>query len=148
MLKIIPLKQPKVEVGIHLKANSYKDKSPQKKDLRQWMNEKENNYLKDKERIQSVCKKYNVKHSKLINKGEIHVDRNHRIGFCTHAKVGSSTWRHHMRDLLPSKFFEKLAKKYNLTANDIPVKWLVAMNTYYSIPQNTVSGSSSNMIAL
>ena len=142
-LKYIHSKQQKDKLGTQLKSNSNQNKGPQKQDLRQWMNEKEKNYQKDKERIQRVCKKYNVKHSKLIGRNLIHVDRNHRIGFCNHAKVGSSTWRYHMRDLLPPKIFKKLAKKYKLAAEDNPLKWLRAMNTYYSIPKNTVSGGSS-----
>ena len=113
-------KQPKIKVGIHLKSNSNQDKGSQKQDLRQWMNEKKKNYQKDKERLLSVCKKYNVKHRKLIGKTEIYVDQNHRIAVCTHGKVGSSTWRCHLRDLLPPTIFEKLAKKYKLTAENIP----------------------------
>ena len=53
-------KQPKVKAGVILNYNSNQDEVPQKLDLRKWMNEKENNYQKDKERIKKVCKRYNV----------------------------------------------------------------------------------------
>ena len=146
-LNYTPSKQQKVKVGIQLKSNSNQDKVAKEQDLRQWMNEKEKNYRKDKDRIKSICKKYNVKHKKSFGKNNIYVDRNHKIGFCTHAKVGSSTWRYHMRDLLPPKIFEKLAKKYKLTAETMPLKWLGPMLPYYAIPQNTVSGGLSNRIS-
>ena len=140
ILEYAPSKQQNVKVDVQLKSNSNQD-------LRQWMNEKENNYQKDKERIQSVCKKYNVKHKQLIDSKPILVDRNHGIGYCHHLKVGSTTWRYHMRNLLPPEIFEKLAKKYNLTAEDTVLKWVVPMNPYYSISQIIVPSSSSKRIS-
>ena len=137
----IPSKQPKNEAGID------QDNGLQKQDLRQWMNEKEQNYQKDKERIQQICKKYNVKSRKLMEKRWIKVNRNYRIAVCTHDKVGSSTWRHYLRDFLPAKDFRKLAKQYKITAEDPPLKWSKAMDSYYAIPSNTVSGSLSNMLS-
>ena len=53
----IPSMQQKVKDVVHLKVNSNQDNGPQKQDLRQWMNDKEKNYQKDKERIQQICKK-------------------------------------------------------------------------------------------
>ena len=104
----IPFKQPKVRAGIHLKVYSNQDNDLQKQDLGEWMNEKEKNYQKDKERIQQICKKYNVKSRKLLSSGFIHVDRNHKIAVCYHNKAGSSTWKYHLRDLLPSEIKEKM----------------------------------------
>ena len=101
----IPSKQPKNEAGID------QDNGLQKQDLRQWMNEKEQNYQKDKERIQQICQKYNVKSQKLIETRWIAVDRNHRIAVCAQPKVGTSTWIYHFRDLLPGKFSENLQNK-------------------------------------
>ena len=95
-LNYIPSKQPKYKAGILLKDNSNQDNSLQEQDLRRWMNEKEHNYQKDKERIQQICQKYNVKSRKLIEKQWIPVDRNHGIAVCAHAKVGTSTWIYHI----------------------------------------------------
>ena len=64
----IPSKQPIDKAGIHLKDDSNQDNGLQKQELRQWMNEKEQNYQKDKERIQQICKKYNITSKKLIEK--------------------------------------------------------------------------------
>ena len=100
----IPSKQTKVKDGIHLKVNSNQDNGLQKQELRQWMNEKEQNYQKDKERIQQMCKKYNITSKKLIENRWIMVDQNHRIAVCSHAKVGLSTWTYHFRDLWQQKF--------------------------------------------
>ena len=51
MFLIFKLKQPNINVGIHLKSNPKPYKGPQKQDWRQWMKEKEKNYQNDKERI-------------------------------------------------------------------------------------------------
>ena len=53
-------------VSNYIPSNQYNGLKQQ--DLRQWMNEKEQNYQKDAERIQEICKKYNVKSRKLIEK--------------------------------------------------------------------------------
>ena len=108
----IPSKHPKVKAGVHLKSHSNQDEVPQKLDLRQWMNEKEKNYQKDKERIKKVCKRYNVEKRNWIDKKYIFVDQNHGIAGCLHAKVGSTTWGYLWRDLLPETIFKQLAKQY------------------------------------
>ena len=105
-------KQPKVKAGVILNYNSNQDEVPQKLDLRKWMNEKENNYQKDKERIKKVCKRYNVEKRNWIDKKYIFVDRYHGIAGCLHAKVGSTTWGYLWRDLLPETIFKQLAKQY------------------------------------
>ena len=106
-------KQPIDKAGIRQKANSNQDNGLQKQELRQWMNEKEQNYQKDKEIIQQMCKKCNITSKKLIENRWIKVDRNHRIAVCSHAKVGLSTWTYHFRDLLPAKIFSNLSKQIN-----------------------------------
>ena len=69
---------------------------------KQWLNEMEKKYQKERERIQKVCKRYNIPRRKLIDKEFIHIVRNHKIALCSHAKVGSSTWRSHFTNLLPN----------------------------------------------
>jgi len=108
----IPLKQPKVKAGAHLKSNSNQDESSQKLDLRQWMNEKEKNYQKDKERIKEVCKTYKVEKWNCMDRKDIYFDLNHGIAGCLHPKVGSTTWGYLWRDLLPAKIFKTLAQQY------------------------------------
>ena len=147
MFLIFKLKQPNINVGIHLKSNPKPYKGPQKQDWRQWMKEKEKNYQNDKERIQKTCKRYNVKKSKSLDKQFMYVDRNHRIAVCSHDKVGSSTWRYHLINFLPTNIYGKLAKQYKINAQDMPMKWLAALHSYYEIPQNTVSGGSTNRIS-
>ena len=69
---------------------------------KQWLNEMERKYQKERERIQKVCKKYNIPRRKLIDKEFIHILRNYKIALCSHAKVGSTTWRSHFTNLLPN----------------------------------------------
>ena len=103
------------------------------------MNEKEKKYQKDKERIQQICKRYNVKSRKLLNSGFILVDRNHRIAVCSNAKVGSSTWRYHLRDLLPYEIKEKACRDFNISLQNGANSWWKVLRPYYSIRQNNVS---------
>ena len=132
-------------VSNYIPSNQYNGLKQQ--DLRQWMNEKEQNYQKDKERIQQICKKYNVKSREFISKRWIKVDRNHGIAVCTHDKVGSSTWSYHLRDLLPAEIFRQLPKQFNIKAGASLFTWSKAMDSYYTIPPNTVSGILSNMLS-
>ena len=139
-------KQPKVKAGVHLNYNSNQDEVPQKLDLRKWMNEKENNYQKDKERIKKVCKRYNVEKRNWIDKKYIFVDRYHGIAGCLHAKVGSTTWGYLWRDLLPETIFKQLAKQYKINREDNLRgygKWIDVMRSYY-IPQYNVLGGLSS----
>ena len=69
---------------------------------KQRINEMEKKYQKERERIQKVCKKYYIPRRKLIDKEFIHVLRNHKIALCSHAKVGSLTWRSHFTNLVPN----------------------------------------------
>ena len=132
-------------VSNHIPSNQ--DNGRQQQDLRQWMNEKEQNYQKDKERIQQICKKYNVKSREFISQRWIKVDRNHGIAVCTHDKVGSSTWSYHLRDLLPAEIFRQLPKQFNIKAGASLFTWSKAMDSYYTIPPNIVSGILSNMLS-
>ena len=89
---------------------------------KQWINEMENKYQKERRRIQKVCEKYDIPRQKIIDKEFIHIVRNHKIALCSHAKVGSTTWRHHFTNLLPNnknvKTFSTWLRKDNFTLKE------------------------------
>ena len=89
---------------------------------KQRINEMEKKYQKERERIQKVCKKYYIPRRKLIDKEFIHVLRNHKIALCSHAKVGSTTWRSHFTNLLPNnknvKRFPRWRSQDNFTISE------------------------------
>ena len=147
----IPSKQPNIKVeksniDNHLKSNSNEMEASQERDLKQWMVEKENYFRQDKERIQNICKRYNVTRRKLVDEKVVFVDRSHRIATCIIAKVGSTTWKFLFKDMLPSKIREKLTKPLGKDLG-IHKQWAMAIKQYYTINQTSVSGRVSNQVA-
>ena len=130
----------------HPRSYSNQKKTSTEPYVKQWMNEKEKKYKKDRERIQEICKKYNVTTRKQIDKRLLLVDRNHKMAFCLHAKVGSSTLKTHLKNLIPTKIQEKLIKESGMTLYEIHQPLSKAFRKYYIITQNDVFGGSRDKI--
>ena len=101
-------KQPKAKVKVskfedYPKSNSNRKNISKEPCLKRWMNEKEKKYKKDRERIKEICQKYNVTSRTQIDRDFLFVDRNHKMALCLNAKVGSTTWVTHLKDLIPTK---------------------------------------------
>ena len=144
-------KQQKFKVEISKLKDRPRSYSNQKKTStepygKQWMNEKEKKYKKDRERIQEICKKYNITSRKKIDKGFLLVDRNHKMAFCWHAKVGSSTLNTHLKHLIPTKIQEKLIKQSGMTPYEIDQPLSKKFRNYYIISENDVLGGSRGKI--
>ena len=79
-----------------------------------WMMEMENKYMKDNERIKTICKKISHKPKSLPLKwfGRLWSDTRHKVVGCLNNKVGSSTWKSHFYNLLPKEERTKLEKKF------------------------------------
>ena len=144
-------KQQKFKVEISKLKDLPRSYSNQKKTStepygKQWMNEKEKKYKKDRERIQEICKKYNITSKNKIDKGFLLVDRNHKMAFCWHAKVGSSTLNTHLKHLIPTKIQEKLIKQLGMTPYEIDQPLSKKFRNYYIISENDVLGGSRDKI--
>ena len=135
-------KQQKMKVAVsklkdHPKSNSNQKKTSKESYLKQWLNEKEKIYKKDRERIQEICKKYNFTGRKKIAKEKLLVDRTHKMAFCLNSKVGSTTLRQHLEHLMPTKIREKLTvyQYYMITENDI----LGGSSRWFKIPPDLLN---------
>ena len=110
------------------------------------MKEKEKKYKEGIERIQEICKKYNVTSRKQIDKGLLLVDRKYKMAFCMHPKVGSSTIKTHLKHLIPTKIRERLIKQSGMKLVDIHKPLSNPFQSYYIITQNDILGGSSDEI--
>ena len=81
---------------------------------KEWMLEMEQKYYNENERINIVCKKYNRTPEKLDSQWlkMLWKDIHHKIVGCLNAKVGSSTWRYYLYNLLPKEKRNALEKRY------------------------------------
>ena len=78
------------------------------------MLEMEQKYYNENERINIVCKNYNRTPEKLDSQWlkMLWKDMRHKIVGCLNAKVGSSTWRYYLYNLLPEYKRRALKKRY------------------------------------
>ena len=68
-----------------------------------WMKEKEKEYQKLNEHIQSVCLRNKLNTHLPISSKALMVEKEHKIAFCRNAKVGTATWMQHFNNLLDPK---------------------------------------------
>ena len=99
---------------VTLKYNQSSNLSIKTKD---WLFEMEQKYYKENERIKSICKNLDIKPKKiksgwLTMYGPVWTDTRHKIVGCLNAKVGSSTWRYYLYNLLPEYKRRALKKRY------------------------------------
>ena len=106
---------------VTLKYNQSSNLSKKPKD---WLFEMEQKYYKENERIKSICKNLDIKPKKiksgwLTMYGPVWTDTRHKIVGCLNAKVGSSTWRYYLYNLLPEDIRRALEKRYGLLVKGI-----------------------------
>ena len=136
---------PKDHQKIHLKSNSDKKEKVEEQDLKHWMSQMEKRYIIDRERVKKVCNKYIIPKRKIINKEFLDVDRNHKIALCSHAKVGSTTWKNHFKDLLPSNIRDYIMKKSG--HNHIMGSGQWSLKKYFTITKNDFPSGNSDWIS-
>lgn len=73
---------------------------------------KEINSVDDQKRIQDVCNFYgdSLRMKEKNYRTQFMVDSVHKVAYCRHGKVGTTTWMKHLIKLLPKK--KQLLKKY------------------------------------
>ena len=111
---------------------------------RNWMEEMEEKFEKINEKIHQVCKKVGFKSKPIpANEGNriiwkhqspLLLDTNHRLGYCGHAKVGSTTWM---------TYFEKLmnpSQRKEYVEQDLPIHRNIKsiFNSFDSITNSTI----------
>ena len=81
-----------------------------------WLKEKEKEYQKLNERIQSVCLKNKLNTQLPVALKDFMVEKKHKIAYCRNAKAGTSTWMHHFNALLDpdNRVVPKNGKKIDL----------------------------------
>ena len=86
-----------------------------------WMKEKEKEYQKLNEHIQSVCLKNKLNAHLPIALKDLMVEKKHKIAFCRNAKSGTSTWMQHFNALQdPEHRLDTEKKHKNAFHNIIP----------------------------
>ena len=138
----------KIRNQTNLKYKLLKNETLSQQDIEHWMIQREEIYSKDKERIREVCKRYSVPARKIIDKMFLKVDHYHKLALCTHPKVGSTTWRTHLKDILPNNIREKLTQKFgqrSLMAITSDGKWI--LDNYFSITKSDVTGGLGDWLA-
>ena len=80
-----------------------------------WMKEKEKEYQKLNEHIQSVCLKNKLNTHLPIALKDFMVEKKHKIAFCRNAKAGTSTWMQHFNALQdPERRLDKKKNFHNI----------------------------------
>ena len=74
-----------------------------------WLKEKEKEYQKLNERIQSVCLKNKLNTQLPVALKDFMVEKKHKIAYCRNAKAGTSTWMRHFNALLDPKHQKKIS---------------------------------------
>ena len=91
-----------------------------------WMKEKEKEYQKLNEHIQSVCLRNKLNTHLPISSGTLMVEKKHKIAFCRNAKSGTSTWMQHFNALQdPERRLDKENKHNNAFHNIIPQRFSI-----------------------
>ena len=105
----VTVRAPKQVSNLKIEPNHFNDTI-----VEPWMMEMKKKYLKESERIKSICKKmkYQPKGLPLKWFKNLWTDTRHKIVGCLNAKVGSSTWKSHFYNLLPKEERTKLEKKF------------------------------------
>ena len=86
-----------------------------------WLKEKENEYQKLNEHIQSVCLKNKLNTQLPVALKDFMVEKKHKIAYCRNAKAGTSTWMQHFNALQdPERRLDKGMKHNNAFHNIIP----------------------------
>jgi hypothetical protein len=65
-----------------------------------WLKEKEKEYQKLNEHIQSVCLKNKLNTQLPVKLKDFMVEKKHKIAYCRNAKAGTTTWMQHFNALL------------------------------------------------
>ena len=74
-----------------------------------WLKEKEKEYQKLNERIQSVCLKNKLNTQLPVALKDFMVEKKHKIAYCRNAKAGTSTWMQHFNALLDPEHQKKIS---------------------------------------
>ena len=91
-----------------------------------WMKQREKEYQKLNEHIQSVCLKNKLNTHLPIALKDLMVEKKHKIAFCRNAKAGTSTWMQHFNALQdPERRLDKGTKHNNAFHNIIPQRFSI-----------------------
>ena len=74
-----------------------------------WLKEKEKEYQKLNEHIQSVCLKNKLNTQLPVALKDFMVEKKHKIAYCRNAKAGTSTWMQHFNALLDPEHQKKIS---------------------------------------
>ena len=91
-----------------------------------WMKQREKEYQKLNEHIQSVCLKNKLNTHLPIALKDLMVEKKHKIAFCRNAKSGTSTWMQHFNALQdPEHRLDTVKKQKNAFHNIIPQRFSI-----------------------
>ena len=82
-------------------------------EIQHWMKEREKEYQKLNEHIQSVCVKNKLNTHLPIRLKDFMVEKTHKIAYCRNAKAGTSTWMQHFNNLQDPELRLDKEKKHN-----------------------------------